>query len=471
MALENQASSLYWTRSPASTYERGLDPIEKLYHFISKIGQGCPDRDNWRCTACAKITTDLDNLTERLRLVWKQTRFQFPAIAAHIDGDHWVYQPAGAEELESWMQETFRVIETTGTARAGWQVEGVESPRLSLYFFTNTREIVIRGPHTHLDGIGMMTLLKFIMQALVKNDLPVADGTETKNLLPPLAITTKVPLHTPKQKKRFEEAMQHFLANHNGVRVRSENAGAPAGKTKLRWLVYTASETAAIAARCKQLGFSVTACMQAAAGRTARIHGQVSGTRHATMAIYDGRGYIDPSEIQHDRLVGPHVFAMPAVYPISPESFVETALSAKAVLASFREDDLVRSTSDLWSAAARAMLAHAPPPDQPVAADLQLSSLGILDRHLPRSYRSDDGAQVEAEDAWIALDLLNPLVTVEAWTFRDRLNIEIIFNEAYYRDDSISLMATLLHEQLTEGLGLDLAFDLRTPGEEEFTKI
>ncbi|KAJ2992879.1 hypothetical protein NUW58_g2020 [Xylaria curta] len=461
--------SLQWAPPKNATFERDLDDFERFYHFISKTGQGCPNRLNWRSTVCARITTALDDLPGRLRNAWKNARLEFPIIAAYVENDRFVYKAADEKDLELWMQETFNVLDTERTARRESYYTGPETRRMLLHFLPHTQEVFVQGPHTHIDGIGLAVLLRFILQSVAgAEESSCVLGEEVKNLLPPLAVTSGVPTPTPAQKKAFNTAMQGFVSNFAAVHVHSENKGAPARTTKIQWLIYDEADTKAIAARSKELGFSVTACLQAALSRTARIHGQVDSSCHATMAIYDGRGYVDGKFYPHDRLVGPHVFAMPAVYPIS-ESFQETALAAKEVLASFKEDDLVRTASGLWVDAMNEMLSTPPPPGAPVAADLQLSSIGVLDKFFPPLYKGEDGqTQIEVDDLWMSLDILYPNVAVDAWTFRGKLNIELMYNEAYHRDSSITLITSLIHEQLTQGLGLDLKYDARKPGEEDF---
>lgn len=68
----------------------------------------------------------------------------------------------------------------------------------------------------------------------------------------------------------------------------------------------------------------------------------------------------------------------------------------------------------------------------------------------------------------MALDLLHPNILVDTWTFRGRFTMELIYNDAFHSEKVISLICSLIHEQLTQGLALDLDFDVRMPGEEEW---
>ena len=64
--------------------------------------------------------------------------------------------------------------------------------------------------------------------------------------------------------------------------------------------------------------------------------------------------------------------------------------------------------------------------------------------------------------------MLAPNVAVEIWTFKGSLVIELIYNNAYHRAENITDILRLVHERITQGLGLDLRFDVRRPGKEEW---
>lgn len=49
--------SLEWTETRPGVHERALDGLEKFFDFISRVGQGWPDRCNWCCFAGIKVVT------------------------------------------------------------------------------------------------------------------------------------------------------------------------------------------------------------------------------------------------------------------------------------------------------------------------------------------------------------------------------------------------------------------------------
>ena len=466
MAVSEATIPLNWTRTSPTTYERAVDYIETFYLFVESIGQGRSDNQNWHPVAGIKIETKPEHFVEEVRQAWRVLRYDHPNLSAFIENERWVYHVADEQELSQWLEETVRVHNVPRSARELWPFETSPNKRTVLHVFPQTQELVVQGPHTHLDGIGMAKLFDHFLRLLV-NPSPAEPswGDEGKNLTPPLTITARVPEYTAEQKRAWTEALSHFMSQLPTIRLHNENPGAPATRAKLQWLTFTREETASIAAKSKQLGFTVTAAGQAAISRATRIHGGADSTTHATLAIYNGREY-GPNE----NFVEPHVFGMPVVFPITG-SFAETARQAGEVIAGFKKSDLIRASSPLWATDIPAAFSTPMPPGLPVPADLQLSSVGIIDRHLRIAYEGpgDGGlARVEVHGIWIALDVLTPNVAMEMWTFRGELVMQLMYNEAYHSEESMARVLRLIREQLEEGLGVNLGLDLRVPGEESF---
>ena len=458
---------LRWTRTSPTVYKRAVDDLEKFYLFIAAAGQGRPDKRNWHPAAGIKIETKRQQFVEEGKQVWKILRYDHPCLSAIIESDLWVYHIADQQELSRWLKETFLVHDDHRSARELFPFETNHSERVVLHILPHAQELVIQGPHTHLDGIGMATLFDHLLRLLAAPSLTEPPwGDEGKNLTPPLTITARVPKYTAEQKQVWDENLSHFMSQFPSVRVHNENPGARATRAKLQWLTFNREESAGIVAKSKQLGFTVTAAVQAALSHAACIHGRVDNTTHATLAIYNAREYIDPQEWPHETLVGPHVFAMPIVLPIT-SSFLETARQAGKVFAGYKKGDLMRAASPFWATDIPAAFSTPMPPGMPVAADLQLSSVGIMDRYIRDTYecQGDEGlAKIEVLDIWIALDILSPNVVAEMWTFRGELVIQLVYNEAYHREESIALLLRLIHEQLQQGLQVNLGLDVRVPG-------
>ena len=456
-----------WTKTSPVIHERSLDEFEKFYLFIASNGQGRRDRQNWSPTVSIKLSIERVNFVDDVKAAWKALRYDHPGYAALIQDGRWIYTAADERELATWMEETFVVHNGLRSASQLFPFDE-SSRRVVLHVLPHTQELALQAPHTHVDGIGMITFFDHLLRRITDPSLnsPPVWGTEASNLTPMLSFTAGIPTMSVSQKTLWDTNLQAYLSAFPTVRLQTENKGSPATKTTMQYLRFSRAETASIVARCKELGFSVTAAAQAAISHAARIHGQTLDQRtHATLAIYGAREYIDPRKYPHGQLVGPHTFAMPTVFAIE-DSFVQTAGKAYDTFRRYKnKDDMLRACSPLWGSEIPAILGAPLPPDMPVMADLQLSSMGVMDRYLRTVYEGENG-RVEVEDLWVSLEMLSPNVAVEMWTFEGRLTIMPIYNERFHRSESVTALCGLIQEQLRQGLSLDLGFNVRVPGDE-----
>lgn len=496
---------LQWRKTGPRTFGRRLDSMERFYQLMASLGQGRPSRSNGSISMGIKVKTQRrDTFIADVREAWKAVRFNHPSVAAFVENGGWVYNVADRDEMNQWLVETFHVHVSQRTARQLYPLEDlVNSRRSTLHVLPNTQEIVLQGPHTHLDGLGMAMIMDSMMKHMVapsslmpagSPDASSSPGAEATNLLPPLEITTAGPAMTPSQEATYRQSMREYVDPARPVlKLRSQNADQPARKTRLRWLALDVADTQSIVRRSRQLGFTLTAALQAALSRAglAQSSGDRHGVQHqAIMAIYNARDMVvDTARYPAARLVGPSVFVMPAVFPIVRDSFVETARAAQREFLRFRDDDVLRAASSLWAEDSMAALsAPRPPPGTDMPAELNLSSLGVVDKTLASHYEydaedhdhdagpgcSDIGFLekgrpiIDVVDVFFGLDVLHPNILVDVWTFRGRLHVELIYNEAYHPEEVISLLASLIHKELSEGLGLPLQFDCKVPGEEEW---
>ncbi|KAK0738833.1 hypothetical protein B0T18DRAFT_422946 [Schizothecium vesticola] len=465
-----------WVQTSPSTYERDLDSFDKFFIFIGSVGQGRPEKQNWHVATAIKLETKRapDNFVNDVRDAWIALRHQFPGYSAVIEDGRWIYRTADDEaELNSWLEETLHIHDTTTkTARQLFPFPTNPSRRVVLHVLPHTQELLLQSPHTHLDAIGSATFFNHMMSYLVAPATsPPAFGTEGTNLSPPCSVLARVPPNcTPAQQQAWDTYLSTYLSNFPTVRLHNTNKDAPAARSNNQWLTFTPTETQLLLSRSRELGLSITSVGQAALSLAARLHGRVPNTTHSTFAIYDARPYVDTTDHPLDQLVGSIVFAMPVVFPLVPDDFVETARKAREVFGAPKKDgDLLRAVSPFWATDIPAALSAPLPEEWPVAADLQMSSVGVMDDRLTTEHRCEGGREeIVVRDWWVSLDMLSPNVAVEMWTFRGSLVIELIYNEAYHRAESIKDILRLIHEQITQGLVLHLGFDARRPGDEEW---
>ena len=427
-----------WTQTSPKTWERAIDDFEGFYAFIGATAQGRPEKQNWYTAAGVRLDTQRQNLVEDVKQGWIALRYEHPVLSAVIEDGHWIYRTADEHELSTWLAETLQVHDTTQTARQLFPYSTNPGQRAVLHVFPNTKELVLSSPHTHIDAFGIATFFDNLLRLLVAPaQFNPRFGDEAENLIPPLSVLTNVPRDCPLEtQSRFNDLLTNWVSSMPTVRVQTENPTATAGNTKLAWLTFDVAETSALVSKTKELGLSVTGVAQAAMSRAAKIHGQVSNTTHATFGLYNGREYISDSEVAQSQLVGPHVFALPLVFPIDSPNFIETARAARNVFTDAKAGGLHKDASGLWSSVMPQVLSAAPPPDMPVPADVILSSVGVIDKYLGQQYTGARPA-AKVDDFWIALEVFAPNFGVEMWTRQGELTTIIIYNAAFHRGDSV----------------------------------
>ncbi|KAI0456728.1 hypothetical protein F5B21DRAFT_466543 [Xylaria acuta] len=464
---------LEWIQTSATTYERRVDYLESFFLFVGILGQGRPDKDNWYPSAAIKVDTARENFIEDVKAAWKALRYDHPIIAAEVQEYRWIYHIANEQELNSWLDETFFVHDTPKSSRQLFPFDNNPTKRAILHVLPQTQEIVLQGPHTHVDGIGMAIFFNNLLTLMTAppDELQRPFGGEAVNLTVSIITSANLPSRTAEETKTFYDNFATYVEGFPTMRLKTLNTGQKAKRTMNQWLTFTREETSRIAITSKQHGFSVTSAAQAAISHAARIQGKVDNKSHCTYAIYDARAYIDNEKYPHKGLVSQHVFAMPGIFPVYPESFLETARAAKEVFAKYNKDGLVRNVSDLRCEHVPALIAQGKGPGMPTSADLQLSSLGIMDKFVKSVYESKAGrSPIEVHDIWVSLEILTADIAVEMWTFRGELVIQLIYNEAFHREESVKHLLELIHEQLSQGLGVDLGFDAKSPGDEVFLR-
>jgi hypothetical protein len=459
-----------WTQLSPTTFERPIDNLEGFLQFVGGAGQTSSDKQHWHTTTSVKVKTNRENFVDEVKTAWKAMRYNHPCYSAVIINNRWIYNVAEPQELDSWLEETFHVHHENKSARQLFPMNETSTNRAFLHVLPQSQELILHAPHTHVDAIGMVTFFDNMLQYLV-DPKPFEFGLEGRNLLQPLSDLASIPRSNPSAKDAWGSHIQNFIAQFPTIRVKNENKGGMATRPTMQWLQFSEKETEDIVSRSRELGITVTAAAQAAVSLAARVHGQVTNTTHATLAIYDARGYIDNKIHPHRDLVGAYAIALPAVFPIVPDSFLETAQAAREVFLSLKQDDKLRQWHALYTEEFPKVLSAPMPPDFPNAADLLLSSAGILDKHVHNTYQSPKGDQppIELQDLWIALEILSPDIGLEMWTFQGKLCMELIYNEAYHGAESVHLLLELIWDQLVQGLGINLAFRASSPGDETST--
>ena len=454
MALAAEHRRLQWAKESSRTYARSLDDMEKFFALAGEGGVGATDGQHWHIAVMAKINTTGLDLRKDVPIAWKTLRGVNPCLSAIVRGDRLVYTVADDEELEPWLKETLHFHESPSTSREMFPIRNFTG-RAALHVLLQTQELVLLAPHTHLDGIGAYTAMSNLLQALA--DASVTDspklGDEAQHLVPPLNILAEIPAATDANRSTFKSMLGSWMAGFAGVNLQLKDTRQPCGDPRVIYTPFSVSETKRIVARCKELGFTVTAAVQAAVSIALRKQVKSTATIQSAVTIHDVRKWIDKTVYPATGLVGPLAVPVPAVFTLA-DDFVETARLAKQKYREPEQTDLLRTLPRFWGNEMVAIMTS-PPAGMQAPSSLGLSSFGVMDAYIKPSYEGAAGRKVDVEDAWLGITLYSPDVLLHLWTLQGAIRLQCVYNEAYHEEEAVAALLKATGEELLRGLGLE----------------
>ena len=453
MELATEKSPLQWAKTSSRTYERSLDDMERFFSLAGHGGTGATDGQHWHIAVMATIKTTGLDLRKDITTAWKTLRCMNPFLSSIVQGDRLVYTVADEQELESWLKETLHFHDTPSTTREMFPIRNFTG-RAVLHVLLQTQELYLLAPHTHLDGIGAYTALNNLLQALADASATNGPkfGDEAQHLVPPLKVMAEYPAATDANKSTFQSMLGSWVAGFAGVNVQPKDTKQPCKDPKIVYAPFSVSDTKRVVAKCKELGFTVTAAVQAAVSTALRKQVKSTATMQSAVTIHNVRKWIDKTKYPATDLVGPLAVPVPVVFTVT-DDFVETALLAKEKYLEPEKTDLLRTLPNFWGKEMVAMITS-PPPGMQAPSSLGLSSFGILDAYVSPSYEGAAGRKVDVEDAWLGITLYSPDILLHLWTLQGAMRLQCVYNEAYYEKEAVTALLKATGDELMQGLGL-----------------
>lgn len=473
------ASSLQWRQTFPGIYERDVDRVERFYLAANAVKSPVVNKADWYVNAGAKLECSRPAFVSDIKNAWLQTRFDYPALAATVVDDRWIYRTADRAEMTSWLQETFHVHRRSLTARELMSTDWlVPASRVVLHVLPNTQELLIQGPHTHLDGFGITKTFQHLIRCLAS--LPISPkgttstiiyGSEGRNLTPAMSLCCHTPPYSTEEKQKWDQLIEDFIKPQNKLYLLPRNEKSPPRLSRTQWLEFDASSTKLIQQEGRDRGVSLAAIVQGAISLAARKLGDhaTSAGRHAIQALYSAREYIDPSVVDGDRVVSPLVLGVPLTYKLH-DDFQELITDAHKTLQQGKADAFGLKCSALWGSDLPKAFAAPLPEGRVIMADTQMSYIGSIDTYL-REWNEDDsieGSLTQCVDFWVSLDMLSANVVTSVYSFRGYLNLALAYNETYHSEESMSCYLETIKSNIDHGLGIQTDAQVRRPGQERW---
>jgi hypothetical protein len=414
-------------------------------------------REHWAINSTASIAPKGDlttsQLVSRLRLAWGHLRFSHPSLAAYVseDNKNLIYDVPRPEEVTAWMDDTFEVDEAASSS-----AEVIPSlkptPFARLIYIPKSNELLGHTAHWRTDGIGVMLLLAQLLHLAVDSNLANPDslpwGEEAKRLAPAVEDAANIPLHANVEQTQLGT---HYLntfahaAGSIGIPYLGDSSTLPQGTRSVTRTLST-STTAAVIQKCKALNLSVTSAVHASVA-AANIQ-QASPERkheHSTSTVrFSLRPYRPAPYSGSENAAGLYTTGWMDRVDAS-ETWLQHARHYNEIYAKGISRDYL-DAHRAYASGLENMLRNLPA-DMPIQSDVDISSIGIAEALIDRSYGSD-AFGIDVLNVSVGVEILTRQAVCFVWTFRDELNFSVVYNEAFHEEEQMSGFVETVEEKL-----------------------
>ena len=447
-----------WESTTEKIYSRPIGENEVFIKMVGDPGHAI-GREHWAINSIASIETKgtlVETITSQLRCAWAHLRFQHPSLAAYPDGENLVYKVPTPEELRKWIESTFRVVYD---AQSAAELIRTFKPEASatLTFVPKTGELLGHTAHWRTDGIGVLLLLDALLKLVIEPDLgdPAALpwGEEASRLAPSVEDAANVPAEADKEQKALGQACVDTFALAGGaVGIPFLPQSIPRG-TVSATAILSATDTKLVVEAAKKKNISVTSAVHASvAVANWNLADNDRKNQHYTSTVrFSLRPYL------------PEPFSTPAyasgLYTTGWMEKVEPTKSWKEIAAYFH-DFYKRGISTKFLEAHREYakglgdMLRSLPPDLSPASDVDISSIGVAENLIGQEYGSDERGIV-VKTVSVGVEILTPQAVCFVWTFRNQLNFNVVYNEAFHEDEQMQKFVETVKSVLLSQLAVE----------------
>ncbi|KAJ5538930.1 hypothetical protein N7494_008409 [Penicillium frequentans] len=441
-----------WNQVSEHRWERPASAWEEFFIMMDNISGGLAEgRRHFTSFSRIKVELEIFERESALRNAWKQLRHEQPNLAVTVEDCSLIYEVPDEPGLQAWLDNTFIVCGGIGSDALALESRPIQQP--TLYYLPATSELVFRAPHRAIDGVGTMLFWHAYLSALINPNTDFMFGDEAIRLPPSLNKTLGNPdTPHPDLKARAVEVVDKFGAEIPGIAGVNQTMTVLPQRTLQRELVFSEQMTDAIVQACKKQGFSVSAAVHAAFVLTMVKYCDPAKTTEET-------NYATPGHFSFRHL-------LPAPYNSSQFGVALffsnwPVIIEKPAKKTFK--DIVESLDEFYKTTfngnaenvkiselvCRAMLDNTRDPyyqAKPPCRDPLVSSLGLAEKYLSRSYASaDQSRHVAVIEFKFGFDITLGYSALHFWTFRNQLQLNYSFNEAFEEESVVQ--AYLEHVQ------------------------
>ncbi|EHK44441.1 uncharacterized protein TrAtP1_008986 [Trichoderma atroviride] len=481
-----------WAATSAYHFQRRAGENELMIKLMGDTGKAL-GREHWSVTSQASFKL-LGSLQEAdiatiLREAWMAFRFQHPGIATVFNGELLEYVVPDRPALEKWAGETFVLVKDDGKTTAGDVIARLSpTPQATLHYLEGHDTVILHTAHWRTDGYGALQLLNDFLQLAAigdgtKDPGNLAWGDEVSRLPVSVEEALLVP-PSPAPAAVVAEAARCFATTALAVGAVGlsylGDAATKARGTRGETIRLSRTETEAIIFGCKAQGLGFEAALhasiavvafEAASSGDNQVGGEtdcrrytstirrslreavseVSGTPASYAALYTSGWFV---AVEEGRPWGEYAALFEKEYAssLSREFLLARRAYANLVLERLRNPPQPSSTT---SAAAQS---------GGLPSGIDISSVGDA-TVLVDPIHQDPGPEPEKQgyEDDIAntrgLEVLRVSVGVETltrhtycfvWMFRGQLQLNLVYNEAFYESHTIQGLLTQIKQVLID---------------------
>ncbi|KAI0392745.1 hypothetical protein F5Y17DRAFT_342320 [Xylariaceae sp. FL0594] len=423
-----------WQKVSDTRWERPVDGMEGYFIVTEGISASLSGgREHYTMLSKIKLESDLPDTETALRNAWKQIRYEQPQLATTVEGMKKVYEVPDAKALEEWLASTFIVSPASNADELFPTFTGLK--KATLYYVPKSSEVVFRGHHHTIDGMGMLLFWHSFLEALKSPNPDVQFGNEAERLAP--AFEDALGFSEQPTKELQDEATALFMTwagSIPGIGPASQVGAALPGKCRNIDLVFDEETSEKLITACKSKSVTVTSAVHAAyigaISKYADPKGKLS--EYVSANQFNLRQYLPAPYNSNKYAVS--VYYSPLPYKIClPASFWDVAKSLHEYYqTSFKNKP---EMLELKGHFARVLCGAVQTPEflaSPVPRDALVSSLGVADEYVQHEYGG-----IRVKDLSVAIDVVAGMSMFFIYTTHGRLKLAYSFNDAYEKPDDI----------------------------------
>ena len=408
--------------------------MEKFFLAMAR-GNLLSNREHWALSIFARFdaSASQEHTESALRHAWKTLRHDHPQLACTMRGENMDYEVPGQPALDAWLDETFFVVPAT-TNKEDLLASFRPTAFATLHYLPHTSEIILHTSHWRTDFVGGISLLHNLFSALAE-PRKILFGDEGTRLSPGRDEAADFGPSDEKAKEAATELFMRLATNMPSIGLPAQNLDQTPGGTRRSELVLDISATAAIISGSKKRGFTVTTAVHTALiavlQQLSSCHAP-SSRKYTTFGIFNIRPLLRPpfnDSFTHP--AGVQILGLPLV--LQPSTYDDLATQLKEYYkqrvppskdSNIEQAVIVPYTNMTAETAGQPPL---PAPREPV-----LSSMGVLDRYLQRSY-----GKVVVKEFWVGIEMMTPQLACHLWTWQGRMTLAACYNETFYVDSFV----------------------------------